>query len=73
MDNLVQWFSNLSWSTPALHILCLPHLSHLIQLISSLVHCKKIIMGLVIFIKKIKVIIKNSEYISLKKLWFSVV
>ncbi len=31
-------------------------------------HCKKLIMGLVIFIKKIKVIIKNSEYISLKKL-----
>ncbi len=34
---------------------------------------KKWIMGFVIFIKKIKVIIKNSEYISLKKLWFSVV
>ncbi len=34
---------------------------------------KKWIMGLVIFIKKIKVIVKNSEYISLKKLWFSVV
>ncbi len=36
---LYQCFSNLlSWSTPSpAHFVCLPHLSHLIQLISSLV------------------------------------
>ncbi|XP_052461224.1 rabenosyn-5-like isoform X3 [Carassius gibelio] len=34
---LRQLFSNLSWSTPSPeHFVCLPHLSHLIQLISSL-------------------------------------
>ncbi len=36
-----KWFSNLSWRTPSpSHFVNLTHISHLIQLISSLVDCK---------------------------------
>ncbi len=42
----MQLFSNLSWSTPSLaHFVCPPHLSHLIQLISSLVETVRPEMG----------------------------
>ncbi len=37
-----EWFSNLSWSTPSpAHFVCLPHRSHLIQQMSSLVETAK--------------------------------
>ncbi len=37
-NDLDQWFSNRSWSTPSpAYFVCLSHLSHLVQLISSLV------------------------------------
>lgn len=36
--DLDQYFSNLSWGPPITpHFVCLPHLTHMIQLISSLV------------------------------------
>ncbi len=41
-----QWFSNLSWGPPATaYFVCLPHLTHLIQLISSLVESARLEMG----------------------------
>ncbi len=40
-----QWFSNLSTSTPSLHILYLPYQTHLIQLISSLVETARPELG----------------------------
>ncbi len=45
-DALDQWFSNLSWGPPATaYFVCLPHLTHLIQLISSLVESARLEMG----------------------------
>ncbi len=44
---LGQWFSNLSNKHPCpAHVVCLPHLSHLIQLISSLVETVRPEMGM---------------------------
>ncbi len=41
-----QWFSNLSWGPPTTaYFVCLPHLTHLIQLISSLVESARLEMG----------------------------
>ncbi len=41
-----QWFSNLSWRTPSpAHFVCLPYLTHLIQLISSLVETARHKLG----------------------------
>ncbi len=43
---LGQWFSNLSWGLPTTaYFVCLPHLTHLIQLISSLVESARLEMG----------------------------
>ncbi len=43
---LEQWFSNLSWGPPTTaYFVCLPHLTHLIQLISSLVESARLEMG----------------------------
>ncbi len=43
---LVQWFSNLSWGPPTTaYFVCLPHVTHLIQLISSLVESARLEMG----------------------------
>ncbi len=43
---LDQWFSNLSWGPPTTaYFVCLPHLTHLIQLISSLVESARLEMG----------------------------
>ncbi len=43
---LGQWFSNLSWVPPTTaYFVCLPHLTHLIQLISSLVESARLKMG----------------------------
>ncbi len=43
---LTQWFSNLSWGPPTTaYFVCLPHLTHLIQLISSLVESARLEMG----------------------------
>ncbi len=45
-NGLVQWFSNLSWGPPATaYFVYLPHLTHLIQLISSLVESARLEMG----------------------------
>jgi len=42
----VQWFSNLSCGPPTTaYFVCLPHLSHLIQLISSLVESARLELG----------------------------
>ncbi len=44
--SLHQWFSNLSWGPPtSAYFVCLPHLTHLIQLISSLVESARLEMG----------------------------
>ncbi len=44
--DLKQWFSNLSWGPPTTaYIVCLPHLTHLIQLISSLVESARLELG----------------------------
>ncbi len=41
-----QWFSNLSWGPPTTaYFVCLPHLTHLIQFISSLVESARLEMG----------------------------
>ncbi len=41
--SLNQWFSNLSWGPPTTaYFVCLPHLTHLIQLISSLVESARL-------------------------------
>ncbi len=41
-----QWFSNLSWRHPcSSHFVCLPHLTHPIQLISSLVETARPELG----------------------------
>ncbi len=43
---LEQWFLNLSWGPPTTaYFVCLPHLTHLIQLISSLVESARLEMG----------------------------
>ncbi len=44
--HLDQWFSNLSWGPPTTaYFVCLPHLTLLIQLISSLVESARLEMG----------------------------
>ncbi len=46
INHLDQWFSNLSWGPPTTAcFVCLPHLTHLIQLISSLVGSARLEMG----------------------------
>ncbi len=43
---LTQWFSNLSWGPPTTaYFVCLSHLTHLIQLISSLVESARLELG----------------------------
>ncbi len=45
-SGLEQWFSNLSWGPPATaYFVYLPHLTQLIQLISSLVESARLEMG----------------------------
>ncbi len=45
-SHLAQWFLNLSWGPPTTaYSVCLPHLTHLIQLISSLVESARLELG----------------------------
>ncbi len=44
--DLRQWFSNLSWEPPTTaYFVCLSHLTHLIQLISSIVESARLELG----------------------------
>ncbi len=45
-SRVCQWFSNLSWGPPTTaYFVCLSHLTHLIQLISSLVESARLELG----------------------------